>query len=60
MSKSRDAKADSSVETAKQALQTTLEQAKSLMDSSKDNVADEKTRTALQQAIDEANQVLIG
>ena len=60
VSKSRDAKADSSVETAKQALHTTLEQAKSLMDSSKDNVADEKTRTTLQQAIDEANQVLNG
>ena len=60
VSKSRNAKADSSVDAAKQALRTTLEQAKSLMDSSKDNVADEKTRTALQQAIDAANQVLSG
>ena len=60
VSKSRNTKADSSVDAAKQALKTTLEQAKSLMDSSKDNVADEKARTSLQQAIDAANQVLNG
>ena len=58
VTKSRDAKAGSSIDDAKKALQTVLEQAKSLMDSSKDNVADEKTRTALQRAIDAANQLL--
>ena len=58
VTKSRDAKAGSSIDDAKKALQTVLEQAKSLMDSSKGNVADKKTRTALQRAIDAANQLL--
>ena len=58
VTKSRDAKAGSSIDDAKKALQTVLEQAKSLMESSKGNVADEKTRTALQRVIDAANQLL--
>lgn len=58
VTKAHDAQAASSVSAAKQALQTTIEQATKLLESSKDNVADEQTRTDLQKAIDDANTLL--
>ena len=58
VTEAREAQAESSEEAAKQALQSTVDQATKLLESSKDSVADEQTRTDLQKAIDSANSLL--
>lgn len=58
VTKAHDAQTTSIVSAAKQALQTAIEQATKLLESSKGNVADEQTRTDLQKTVDDANALL--
>ena len=58
VTKAHDAQTTSIVSAAKQSLQTTIEQATKLLESSKGNVAEEQTRTDLQKTMDDANALL--
>ena len=58
VTKAHDAQTTSIVSAARQSLQTTIEQATKLLESSKGNVADEQTRTDLQKTVDDANALL--
>lgn len=58
VTKAHDAQTTSIVSAAKQALQTAIEQATKLLESSKGNVSHEQTRTDLQKTVDDANALL--
>ena len=58
VTKAHDTQTTSIVSAAKQSLQTAIEQATKLLESSKGNVSDEQTRTDLQKTVDDANVLL--
>lgn len=58
VTKAHDTQTTSIVSAAKQSLQTAIEQATKLLESSKGNVSDEQTRTDLQKTVDDANALL--